>query len=65
MSLRARKRDPVPDDRSNLTVNKARQERRKEMIISNMINNARLKRRFGMELTPEEQWVLDNKDLFQ
>lgn len=65
MSLRAKRRDAPSGDNSNITVNKARQERKREMIIQNMIRQARMKRQFGMELTPEEQWVLDNKDLFQ
>lgn len=74
MSLREKK-EPFPDARKQdskyeddryggKTVNKARQEQKRELVLGNMVRNAERNRSFGMAISPEEEWVLNNKNLF-
>ena len=49
---------------AGMTVNKAKQQQRRELIVDNMVANAERNRSFGMEISPEQQWVLSNKNLF-
>ena len=49
---------------AGMTVNKAKQQQRRERIIGNIVANAERNRSFGMEVSPEQQWVLSNRALF-
>ncbi len=49
---------------SGKTVNKAMQEQKRNMVLGNIIRTAERNRNFGMAISPEEQWILNNKDLF-
>ena len=45
-------------------VNKARQEQKRTYVLNNMVRRANSKREMGMSLYPEEEWVLNNRNLF-
>ena len=75
MSLKERKKEMFPEAKkaeskyednrySGMTVNKARQSQRRELVISGLVKNAKIKKSMGMELSPEEAWVLHNSELF-
>lgn len=46
------------------TVNKARAQQRREYVVNSMVRRAQGKKDMGMNLQPEEQWILGNKGLF-
>jgi hypothetical protein len=73
MSLEGKK-DPFPDagrpgskyedERfGGMTVAGARKKQEKDYRVKWMVKNARQKKQLGMQLAPEEQFVLDNSDL--
>lgn len=76
MSLRERTKDKMFDDRkkgtskyddprfAGKTVNKVRQQQRREHVLRAITRRAQGKKRWGMSLFPEEEWVLANKNLF-
>lgn len=45
-------------------VNKARQEQRRTYVLNNMMRRAQGKKDMGLTLFPEEEWVLNNRNLF-
>jgi hypothetical protein len=46
------------------TPNKVRQEQKRLLVINNIVRNAEQTRKMGMEVSPEQDWVLSNKQLF-
>jgi hypothetical protein len=53
------------DDRfSGKTVGKARQQQKRELVLNQMINNANRNKGLGFPVSPEEEWLLNNKGLF-
>ncbi len=75
MSLPPKKKDKVFEEKkkpgkyedprfTGKTVNKVRQQQRREYVLSTMIKRAKGKKSMGMDLFPEEEWVLNNKKLF-
>ena len=47
-----------------MTVNKARQQQKRELVLNNMIRNGEGKKAMGMVVTPEEEWLMNNRHLF-
>lgn len=75
MSLESKKKEIFPEAKrvesryednryAGKTVNKVRQQQRKDLIINSIMKNAKTKQKMGMELSPEEQWILQNRELF-
>lgn len=46
------------------TVNKAMQQQKRELVLNQMINNANRNKGLGFPVSPEEEWLLNNKGLF-
>jgi len=75
MSLEGRAKDVFPsakkpesrhqDSRyAGKTVNKARQQQKRELVVGNIVRNAERTRAMGMEISPEQEWVMNNRALF-
>jgi len=73
MSLRGKK-DPFPDAGKTdskyednryggMTVSKARKEQEKHYRLKMMITQAEQSKTLGFDLTPQQQFIIDNRDL--
>ena len=54
------------DDRfSGMSVGKAKRKQHSDLVKQQMIQQAMVKRRQGWPLSPEEQFMLNNRELFE